>query len=78
MIEEHIQDGDYVLVRKQDEIHEGQIVVALLENGEATLKKLYRCGKKYQLIGANPSFKPITVNRLAVQGVVVGVIRSCL
>ncbi|MBN2212445.1 MAG: transcriptional repressor LexA [Sedimentisphaerales bacterium] len=77
MIEEHIQDGDYVLVQKRNEIRDGQIVVALLENGEATLKKLHRRGKKYQLMGANPSFKPILVNRLAVQGVVVGVIRSC-
>ncbi len=77
MIEEHIQDGDYVLVQKQDAISDGQIVVALLDNGEATLKKLHRRGKKYQLVGANPNFKPITVDRLAVQGVVVGVIRSC-
>lgn len=77
MINEHIRNGDYVLVEKGSTARDGQIVVALLENGEATLKKIYRQGNRFRLEGANPTFAPLLVNQVQIQGVVVGVIRRC-
>ncbi len=76
MIDEHIRDGDYVVVRRQDTARDGQTVVALLETGEATLKKLYREGDRIRLQPANPSYEPIYVDNIAIQGVVVGVLRK--
>ncbi|MBN2842041.1 MAG: repressor LexA [Sedimentisphaerales bacterium] len=77
MIEEHICNGDYVLIEKTNQFHDGQIVVALLEDGQATLKKLYRQKNGgYKLEGANPEFKPMFVDNVQVQGIVVGVVRS--
>ncbi len=76
MIEAHICDGDYVLIEKTNQFRNGQIVVALLEDGQATLKRLYRQKDGYMLEGANPEFQPMYVNNVQVQGIVVGVIRS--
>ncbi len=76
MIDEHIRDGDYVVVQKQDTARDGQTVVALLETGEATLKKLYHDGGRIRLQPANPSYEPIYVDRIKIQGVVVGVLRK--
>jgi repressor LexA len=78
MIDDHIAPGDWVVVRKQATAHDGDIVVALLDDGEATLKRLYRDkGGRYRLQPANPEMSPIYVpsGRLAIQGRVVGVIR---
>ncbi len=77
MIEEHICNGDYVLIEKTNQFYDGQIVVALLEDGQATLKKLYRQKNGgYKLEGANPEFQPMFVDNVQVQGIVVGVVRS--
>ncbi len=75
MIDEHICDGDYVLIEKCNQARDGQIVVAVLKNGEATLKKIYKGKKMYRLEGANPNFKPIYAKHVDIQGVVVGVLR---
>lgn len=75
MIEEHIADGDYVVVQPSPQPHDGQTVVALLDNGDATLKKFYREGKRVRLQPANASYPPIYADNVNVQGVVVGVIR---
>ena len=75
MVNEHIRDGDYVLVERSATARNGQIVVALLENGEATLKKIYRHGKGFRLEGANENFQPLYVDRLNIQGIVIGVVR---
>jgi repressor LexA len=75
MINEHIQSGDYVLVKKTHQVSDGQTVVALMENGEATLKKVYREGKGYRLEGANAHFEPIYTDELQIQGVVIGLVR---
>ncbi|MBN1763678.1 MAG: repressor LexA [Sedimentisphaerales bacterium] len=75
MINEQIRDGDYVLVKKTGRARDGQIVVALLPNGEATLKKIYMEPSGYRLEGANSDFKPIHIKELNIQGVVIGVIR---
>jgi len=78
MIEEQIRDGDYVVVDNRKEVRDGEMVVALLDDGEATLKKLYRDKKKgrFRLQPANPDFAPIYLDRLNIQGVVVGVLRK--
>lgn len=78
MIEEQIRDGDYVVVEKRNTARNGQTVVALLDNGEATLKKFYREGHRVRLQPANPAYEPIWVepHRVQIQGVVVGLIRT--
>ncbi len=77
MIDEQIRDGDFVIVEKRDSVRDGETVVALLDDGEATLKKFYReKGGKVRLQPANPDFAPIRVDHVNVQGVVVGVIRK--
>lgn len=76
MIDDHIQSGDYVICRRTNQARNGETVVAILESGEATLKKFYRQGNGFRLEGANPDFKPIVVDDLMIQGVVVGVIRK--
>jgi len=75
MIDDHIQSGDYVLVQKTNQARDGQTVVALLENGEATLKKVYRHGSGYRLVGANANFEPIYTEDLQIQGVIIGLVR---
>jgi len=75
MIDEQIRDGDYVIVQKQNTARNGQTVVALLENGEATLKKFYRKKKQILLQPANPRYEPIIVKDCLIQGVVIGVLR---
>jgi repressor LexA len=77
MIDEQIRDGDFVIVEKRDQVHDGETVVALLQDGEATLKKFFReKGGKVRLQPANPDFSPIYTDHVNVQGVVVGVIRK--
>jgi repressor LexA len=76
MIDEHIRDGDYVVCRRNVSPRNGQTVVALLENGEATLKKFYKEASRVRLQPANPNFQPIYVDQVNVQGVVIGVVRK--
>ncbi len=78
MIEEHIADGDYVIVESREQSDDGQTVVALLDGENVTLKKLYRDGDRIRLQPANQSLSPILVDgsRVKVQGVVVGVMRK--
>lgn len=76
MIDDHIQDGDFVICEKRDEAQNGETVVALLHDGEATLKRFYREKGRIRLQPANPNFKPIYVDNVNVQGVVVGLIRK--
>lgn len=77
MIEDHIQDGDYVIIKRQDTARDGEIVVALLEEGEATLKRIYReRDGRIRLQPANASMEPIFVHRVMIQGKVVGLLRQ--
>ena len=77
MIDAHICDGDIVVVKKQDSADNGQIVVALLEDGTATLKTYRRLKNgKVMLIPANPALQPITLDKVSVQGRIIGVIRE--
>jgi len=75
MIEDHILDGDYVLIDKRPVARDGETVVALLESGEATLKRYYRENGRIRLQPANATMAPIFVDRVQIQGVVVGVYR---
>jgi repressor LexA len=75
MIEEGILDGDYVVVEEQPEVHNGDIVVALLDNGLATLKRFFREATRVRLEPANSAMAPIYATKVRIQGRVVGVIR---
>jgi repressor LexA len=78
MKDEHIVDGDYVLVEKSNTARDGEIVVALVEGYDATLKRLYREGAKIRLQPSNSTMNPIVVPAKAVQvqGRVIGVLRK--
>jgi repressor LexA len=78
MIDEQIRDGDYVIVEDRKTAQNGEMVVALLNGTEVTLKSLYRNGTTIQLQPANPAMQPIIVKEdaLQIQGVVVGVMRK--
>jgi len=76
MIDDQIAEGDYVIVRKQKNCKNGEIVVALVDNEEATLKRLYKEGNRVRLEPANSKMKPIYSTNVQVLGVVVGVIRK--
>jgi repressor LexA len=76
MIDDRICDGDYVVVEQRDTARDGETVVALLDNGEATLKRFYRERGGVRLEAANPSYPPIHTKDAQIQGVVVGVIRK--
>lgn len=76
MIEDQICDGDYVIVEQRQTARDGETVVALLDDGEATLKRLYRHPKGIRLQPANPAYKPIIKKNVQVQGVVIGILRK--
>jgi repressor LexA len=78
MQDEHILSGDYVLVEKTKTAHNGDIVVALVEGSETTLKRFYREGDKIRLQPSNAKMKPIVVPaaNLQIQGRVIGVLRK--
>jgi repressor LexA len=78
MQDEAILSGDYVLVEKTKIAHNGDIVVALVEGTDATLKRFYREGDKIRLQPSNARMKPIMVHArdLDIQGRVIGVLRK--
>lgn len=76
MIDEQIRDGDYVLCRRCQTASDGETVVALLDDGEATLKKFYREKDRIRLQPANKKYKPIYAENVTIQGVVIGLIRQ--
>ena len=79
MIDENIQDGDVVLVKQQNTAENGDRVVALLDNHEATLKKFYRERGHIRLQPANKTFEPIIVRKdhdIKIQGIVINIIRN--
>jgi len=76
MIDEGIFDGDYVIVERNPSPKNGDVVVALLENAFATLKKFYREKDRIRLQPANKTMQPIYCYDPLIQGVVRAVIRS--
>lgn len=76
MIEDHIAEGDFVVVEETQEVSDGDIVVALLDNGLATLKRFYREMTRVRLEPANATMSPIYATNVQIQGRVVGLIRK--
>lgn len=79
MIDDHLCDGDYVVIERREQARNGEQVVALLDTGEATLKRFYKePGNKVRLQPANATMEPriVDAERVKVQGVVIGVLRS--
>ena len=79
MIDEQIREDDLIILQSQQTADNGQTVVALIDGGDATVKRFYRGRNHVRLEAANPRYKPIIVKpseRLQIQGVVVGVIRK--
>ena len=78
MIEDHLCDGDYVVIERRESAKNGEQVVALLDTGEATLKRYFREGGKIRLQPANATMQPRIVepDRVRIQGVVIGVLRT--
>ena len=79
MIDENINDGDIVLVKHQETAENGQKVVALIDNHEATLKKFYKERGHIRLQPANKNMEPIILRNgrdVAIQGIVLDVIRE--
>lgn len=81
MIDDHLCDGDYVVIERRENAKNGEQVVALLDSGEATLKRWYKeSGGKVRLQPANNTMTPrvLPADQVRVQGVVIGVLRSYL
>lgn len=76
MIEEGILDGDYVIVERNYYPKNGDVVVALLDNTYATLKKYYRESDRIRLQPANKTMKPIYAKNPAIQGIVKAILRT--
>ena len=79
MIDEHIADGDFIIVESRQTAVNGEMVVALVDGAETTVKRFYLQGDEVRLEPANPNYQPIVVrpaSRVSIQGVVVGVIRK--
>ena len=79
MIDENINDGDVVLVRQQETAENGQKVVALIDNHEATLKKFYKERGHIRLQPANKNMEPLIFRNgrdISIQGIVLDVIRE--
>jgi len=77
MIDEGIRDGDYVIVERRRKAHNGEVVIAIIDGEEATLKTFRQEGARVRLIPANKSMKPMifAARRVEISGVVTGVLR---
>jgi len=76
MIDDGILDGDYVVIQHQQDAQNGDIVVALLPNGLATLKRIYFEKDRIKLMPANSEMSPIIATHVKIQGKVIGLIRK--
>jgi repressor LexA len=75
MIDAHIEDGDIVILKRQQTATNGQIVAVLDDQNEATLKKFYKEKNKFRLEPCNSKLKPIIRDKVEIMGILVGVIR---
>lgn len=76
MIEDSIREGDYVIVEPRTTAENGEIVVAILGDNEATLKRFYREKNRVRLQPANSSLNPIYTEHVEIRGVVAGILRK--
>ena len=76
MVGEDIRDGDFVICKKTPTTRDGQLVVAIVDNENATLKRFYREKNRARLEPANDDFEPIYSDNCRIEGVVVGLVRK--
>ena len=76
MIDENINDGDYVICKKTQTARNGQLVVAIVDEDNATVKRFYKEPDIVRLEPANKSYKPIYSNNCRIEGLVVGLMRK--
>lgn len=76
MIDEGIFDGDIVVIREQKTVDDGQTVVAIIDDNQATLKKLYREKGRFRLQPANQNLLPFYRSEVEVRGIVVKIVRN--
>jgi len=78
MIDEHICDGDIALIENRTDARDGEIVVALVDEARATLKRLFRFGSEVELRPANSELEPIRLHasRVQIQGIFRGLLRA--
>jgi repressor LexA len=75
MIEDHIMDGDIIVVIPQSKVENGEVAVALLDDNTATLKRVYKEKDRIRLQPANSTMKPLFVKRVKIRGRVSGLLR---
>ena len=75
MVGEDIRDGDYVICRRRAVADDGALVVAIVDNEEATLKRFYKEKSRVRLEPANEDFEPLYCDNCRIEGVVVGLVR---
>jgi len=76
MIDEDIQPGDYVICRRSSAAHDGQLVVAIVDDENATLKRFYKEKSRARLQPANDNFQPIYSKNCRIEAVVIGLVRK--
>jgi len=76
MIDADIRDGDYVVCQRRRTADQGQIVVAIIDNGNATLKRFYKEDARIRLEPANDEYEPIYATNCRIEAVVVGLVRK--
>lgn len=76
MVDENINDGDYVICKKTQTARNGQLVVAIVNEDGATVKRFYKEPDAVRLEPANENYKPIYSNNCRIEGLVVGLMRK--
>lgn len=76
MIKDGIFDGDFIIVKKQSTAENGDTVVAVIDDNQATLKKYYQEKEKIRLQPANPEYAPIYRTEVEIRGIVIKIIRN--
>ncbi len=76
MVDENIRDGDFVICRRSPTAGDGQLVIAAVDNGDATLKRFYKEKHQVRLQPANDDYEPIYSDNCRIEAVVVGLLRK--
>jgi repressor LexA len=76
MVNEDIREGDYVICRRSNVAENGQLVIAIVDNENATLKRFYREKNQARLQPANDSYQPIYSDNCRIEAVVIGLVRK--
>lgn len=76
MVDDDIRSGDYVICRRRSVADDGQLVIAIVDNENATLKRFYKEKKRVRLQPANDSYRPIYSDNCRIEAVVVGLVRK--